>query len=331
MTFKNQHFLSVEQLSLEKMELIFQLASKLEDLAQGVKITSILKGAVLANLFFEPSTRTRMSFEVAFKLLGGSVINVLETGTSSLVKGESLHDMSRVVSGYADVIAMRHPQEDSIRDFANAATVPLINGGNGTGEHPTQALVDLYTIFKETCDGDFNRFQNLKICLVGDLKHGRTVHSLMKALSFFKSIEFTLVSPPSLKPPSSLVEALKVNDKIIETDDLKTGVANADVIYMTRIQEERFTSIEEFNQHVGAYSINKNFYEQHCQTHTKIMHPMPRDSRLQNPEIAHDLNEHPNLAMFRQSANAISVRMSLFCLIFGIEHKVFECFEEPLY
>jgi aspartate carbamoyltransferase catalytic subunit len=331
MTFKSLNFLSVEQLTVEKIEQLCALALKLEDLARARKITFILRGAILANLFFEPSTRTRMSFEAAFKILGGAVINLHEKNSSSLSKGESLYDMSRVVSSYADVIVMRHPDEESVRDFAEAATVPLINAGNGTGEHPTQALVDLYTILKECCGGEFERLRSMKVCFVGDLKHGRTVHSLIKALSFFKDIEFSLVSPASLKVPDALIKNFNGQQRFNETTELKEGVANADLIYVTRIQEERFDSHSEFAQHAGAYSIDKAFYEANCKPNAILMHPMPRDSRLEYPEIDSDLNDHPSLAMFRQSGNGLPVRMALFCLIFGIEEKIFNHIENPLY
>lgn len=323
MRLTGSHLLSVDQFShVDEVVKICELAVRLEVIVQRKKVSRVLEGAILANLFFEPSTRTRLSFGCAFNLLGGAVRDTTGAASSSLSKGESLEDTGRCVSGYADVIVVRHPEEGSVAQLASTSRVPVINAGDGIGEHPTQALLDAYTILRETQKKKVS-LQQLHITLLGDLKHGRTVHSLSKLLSLFGQIHFTFVAPAALQIPSEIEKILLERGCTVQkTDSLKTAVASADVVYVTRIQEERFIEREEFLQYAGQYSIDQDFYVQYCLNQPLLMHPLPRDSRLLSPEIHQNLNHHPNLAIFRQSDNGVAIRMALFCSILGVENEV---------
>ena len=326
MFLKGSHFISIDQItSATDLETIFSLAFKLELFSSRKKTTRILEGAVLANLFFEPSTRTRFSFGTAFTLLGGNVQEITGTDSTSISKGESIFDTSRVISGYVDIMVVRHPDIQALAKFANASKIPVINAGNGIGEHPSQALLDIYTIVKEFGNGQLANLRNLSICMVGDLKHGRTVHSLAKLLSIIGGIRFNLISPPALKMPHHIIKLLEQrNNDVVETDNFKTGVRDSNVIYLTRIQKERFENPDDFLKYAGSYNLDLDFYEQFCSSEPIIMHPLPRDSSLKKPEISEDLNFHPKLMIFKQSDNGIPVRMALFALILGLtEEQIF--------
>ncbi len=321
MNFQGADILSIDQFERADIGKIFSVAAAMEVYARREKITRVLEGAVLGNLFFEPSTRSRVSFETAFYRLGGVVSNTIGMNFSSIVKGESLYDMSRVMGGYADVLVVRHPDKGSVEQFAEATPTPVISSGDGAGEHPTQALLDLYTIMKEQ-GRSLDQIDGLSIAMVGDLKHGRTVHSLVKLLSLFKNISFTFVAPEQLKMPAVIVEqALVRGHSVRETQDLASGIAYGDVVYMTRLQEERFSSLEEADQHRGRYSLNRSFYEKYCRPGTVLLHPLPRDSRLGSSEIDNDLNDHPALAIFRQAQNGIPLRMALFAMVLDVVNK----------
>ena len=286
------------------------------------KLTTVLDGAILGSLFFEPSTRTRVSFGSAFNLLGGDVRETVGVETSSLAKGESLYDTARVLSGYSDIIVMRHPQPGSVAEFAAASRVPVINGGDGANEHPSQALLDLFTMHQEMRRQE-RTVDNIRIAMVGDLKHGRTVHSLSQLVSLYDNISFVFVSPKALAMPEEINEKLIVaGHTVVETEDLARGIANVDVIYQTRIQEERFISKDEANQYRGRFRINKFAYSQFCQPTTVVMHPLPRDSRAEANELDNDMNDNPNLAIFRQTDNGVLVRMAMFATILGVEKEV---------
>jgi aspartate carbamoyltransferase catalytic subunit len=316
MNFKNADILSIDQFEKADIAEIFSVAAKMEVYAQRKKITRVLEGAVLGNVFFEPSTRTRMSFASAFYRLGGAVFEMTDLASSSLVKGESLYDTSRVMGSYVDLLVVRHPTQGVVQQFAEATDRPLINGGDGTGEHPTQALLDLYTMIKEQ-GRSLDQLNGLSIAMVGDLKHGRTVHSLTKLLSLFKNIHFTWIAPKPLSmPPSILEETLQQGHQVHQTEDFKTGIANVDIVYMTRLQEERFASSEEAQAYRGCYRLNKTTYEQCCKPGTLLLHPLPRDHRAH--EIHPDLNEHPALAIFRQASNGLPIRMALFAMILDV-------------
>lgn len=327
--FTGQHILSVNQFNREAVEQVFKIADNMRPYANREKRTQVLEGAILGNLFFEASTRTRVSFGTAFNLLGGEVRETTGMSSSALAKGESLYDTARVLSGYSDIIAMRHPHAGSVAEFAQGSRVPVINGGDGPNEHPTQALLDLYTIAKER-NSQGADIDHLHIAMIGDLKFGRTVHSLAKMLTLFKNIKFTLISPVELNMPSSVCDAIvSAGHELIITDQLE-GIVEADICYQTRIQEERFPSQEEANKYRGKFRLNQQIYTQHFKSQTVIMHPLPRDSRAEANELDNDLNLHPNLAIFRQTDNGVLVRMALFALTLGVANKVSD-FDRPVH
>ena len=324
MKFTGAHILSISQFQRQDVEQIFSVADRMEPYALRKRVTRVLEGAILGNMFFEASTRTRVSFGSAFNLLGGEVRETAGFESSALVKGESLQDTARVLSGFSDVICMRHPQEGSVADFASASRVPVMNGGDGANEHPTQALLDLYTIGRElgakgrTIDG-------LRIAMIGDLRHGRTVHSLSKLLSLYHNIQVMLISPKELALPESIIEQMRsAGVTVTISDELNNSIANVDIVYSTRIQEERFTSKAEADVYRGKFRLNQAIYTQHCEPNTVIMHPLPRDSRSDANELDCDLDDNPNLAIFRQTDNGLLIRMALFALVLDVVDKVDE-------
>ncbi|RMH36076.1 MAG: aspartate carbamoyltransferase [Gammaproteobacteria bacterium] len=320
--FTGQHILSVAQFTPEHIDVLFNTADRLLPYARRERVTNVLEGAILNSLFFEPSTRTRVSFGCAFNLLGGHVRETTEIKTSSLAKGESLYDTAKVLSGYSDIMVMRHPMEGSVQEFAQASRVPVINGGDGSNEHPSQALLDLYTIRNELARHGA-KIHGMRIAMVGDLAHGRTVHSLSRLLSLYRNITFVFISPKALCMPIEIVQRLiEAGHEVIETESLEEGLADVDIVYQTRIQEERFPSQLEAEKYKGAYRINRFVYSQFCQPTTVIMHPMPRDARPNANELDADLNEHPNLAIFRQADNGVVIRMALFAEILGVADQV---------
>ena len=321
MEFKGNHILSVSQFDRDSIQKVFDVANQMAPYASREKRTTVLDGAILGNLFFEPSTRTRVSFGTAFNLLGGEVRETTGMSSSALAKGESLFDTARVLSGYSDVIAMRHPESASVAEFAEGSRIPVINGGDGPNEHPTQALLDLYTIEKER-KYHGGSIDGLHIAMIGDLKFGRTVHSLSRLLSLYKNVHFTLISPKELAMPDSVLDTLEnAGHKVTVTDQL-AGSVDADICYQTRIQEERFPSQDEANKYRGKFRLNQSIYTKHFQSKTVIMHPLPRDSRADANELDNDLNQNPNLAIFRQTDNGVLVRMALFALTLGVENIV---------
>ncbi|MBV1879194.1 MAG: aspartate carbamoyltransferase [Pseudomonadales bacterium] len=322
MNFIGTHILSVSQFDRAAIEEIFVVADQMEPYAQRQKVTRVLEGAILGSMFFEPSTRTRVSFGCAFNLLGGEVRETTEVKASSISKGESFYDTARVLSGYSDVIVMRHEIEGSVDEFAQASRVPVLNGGDGTNEHPSQALLDLYTIRKELATQGKN-IDNLRIALIGDLKYGRAVHSLCKLLTLYNNIHFTLISPPELALPASYIKAIKAaGHDIVESNDLQQSIRHADILYLTRTQEERFPSQSEADKYKGLFRLNQAIYTEFCEPNTVIMHPLPRDSRIDAKELDDDMNNNPNLAIFRQTDNGVLIRMALFALILDVTDQV---------
>ncbi|MFL0796974.1 MAG: aspartate carbamoyltransferase [Cellvibrionaceae bacterium] len=322
MDFRGSHILSIQQFQRSDIERIFAVADQMEPYAQRKRVTRVLEGAILGNMFFEPSTRTRVSFGCAFNLLGGEVRETTGFETSAIAKGESLYDTARVLSGYSDVICMRHPAAGSVAEFAEASRVPVLNGGDGPNEHPTQALLDLYTIRKEL-QSKGRTLDGLRLAMIGDLKHGRTVHSLSKLLCLFGNLEVTCVSPKELALPEPLVDEMRsAGLKVIVSDRLEESIAHVDIAYSTRIQEERFGSKEEADLYRGKFRLNQSIYTQHCEPNTVIMHPLPRDSRAEANELDNDLNDNPNLAIFRQADNGVLVRMALFALVLDVVDEV---------
>ena len=324
MNFTGAHILSISQFQRQDVEQIFSVADRMEPYALRKRVTRVLEGAILGNMFFEASTRTRVSFGSAFNLLGGEVRETAGFESSALVKGESLQDTARVLSGFSDVICMRHPQEGSVADFASASRVPVMNGGDGANEHPTQALLDLYTIGREL-EAKGRTIDGLRIAMIGDLRHGRTVHSLSKLLSLYNNIQVMLISPKELALPESIVEQMRsAGVTVTVSDELNNSIANVDIVYSTRIQEERFTSKAEADLYRGKFRLNQAIYTQHCEPNTVIMHPLPRDSRSDANELDCDLDDHPNLAIFRQTDNGLLIRMELFALVLDVVDKVDE-------
>jgi aspartate carbamoyltransferase catalytic subunit len=320
--FTGAHILSIAQFERQDIDLLFRTADLMEPYAQRKRMTRVLEGAILGNMFFEPSTRTRISFGSAFNLLGGEVRESVGSESSSLVKGESLEDTARVLSGYSDVICMRHPQEGSVERFAKASRVPVINGGDGSNEHPSQALLDLYTIERELA-AKHRSIDGLRIAMIGDLKYGRTVHSLCKLLSLYRNVTVVLVSPRELAMPEEYLQALReAGHRVQVTDQLEASISNVDIVYSTRIQEERFLDRQQADLYRGRFRLNSAIYTQHCEPNTVIMHPLPRDSRAEANELDKDLDDNPNLAIFRQTDNGLIVRMAMFALILDVAHLV---------
>ncbi len=322
MQFVGAHVLSVNQFERGDIERIFAVADDLRPYATRTRATRVLQGAILSNMFFEPSTRTRISFGSAFNLLGGEVRETTEVASSSLAKGESLPDTARVLSGYSDVIVMRHPEAGSVAEFAAASRVPVINAGDGPNEHPSQALLDLYTI-KQEIAGRGAGIDGLRIALIGDLKYGRAVHSLCKLLGQYDNISYHLVSPPELEIPADIAAELTARGHRVRLfHRLEAGIRNVDILYVTRTQEERFPNQEEADRYRGLFRLNQAIYTQHCKPNTVIMHPLPRDSRSSAQELDEDLDENPNLAIFRQTDNGVILRMALFALVLDVARDV---------
>lgn len=305
MEFKGADILSAKQFNRGDIETVLNLAKKMEEFAGKKKWGEVLRGKLLASLFYEPSTRTRLSFETAMQRLGGNVISAVGMQFSSLTKGETLYDTGRIIENYADLIVMRHPQDGSVEELAVGASVPVINAGDGANEHPTQSLLDLFTIQKER-----GRLDGLTLAMVGDLKFGRTVHSLSIMLSHFES-SLIFVSPPELKMPESICRLLKEkNISYKETADMAEAMKWADVLYMTRVQQERFSDPKEYEKHRGSYILTRSLLEKNPKL--LIMHPLPRIW-----EIEKEVDEFPGAAYFRQVGNGVAVRMAILSLVLG--------------
>ena len=322
MDFTGAHIVSIDQFERPDVEAVFAVADRMQPYALRERVTRVLEGAILGNMFFEPSTRTRVSFGSAFNLLGGEVRETAGFESSALVKGESLQDTARVLSGFSDVICMRHPVEGSVADFASASRVPVLSGGDGANEHPTQALLDLYTIRKELADRG-RTIDGLKIAMIGDLRFGRTVHSLSKLLRLYRDIQVVLISPEELSLPEDIVEAMRLSGISVSiSDHLTENIADVDIVYSTRIQEERFPSKQQADLYRGKFRLNQAIYTEYCQPNTVIMHPLPRDSRSDANELDSDLDNNPNLAIFRQTDNGVLVRMALFAMVLDVVDRV---------
>ncbi len=303
---KGKDILHGNQFSKKEIEAILQVASEFEKELKKRGSIPLLKGKILATLFFEPSTRTRLSFETAMQRLGGGVIGMGSVESSSVAKGETLIDTIQTVSQYADVIVLRHPRTGSAKEAADATTIPIINAGDGAGQHPTQALLDIYTIRKE-----LGTLKSLTISLVGDLKHGRTVHALVEVLSLFQA-KFYFVSPASLRMPEEITSNLRGKGiEIIETEEMVEAGRASNLIYMTRIQKERFTDLTEYEKVKGSFIIDQAFLDR-LKKKVTILHPLPRVDEI-HPEV----DSYPGAAYFRQVRNGVFVRMALLAMIFG--------------
>lgn len=304
--FPLNHLIGASQLTPAILGDLFDLADMMQVQDKSRTLRPNLQGRILATLFYEPSTRTRLSFEAAMQKLGGSVLTVENArDSSSAVKGESIADTIRVVSGYADAIVIRHFEEGTAAAAAAASPVPVINAGDGAGEHPTQALADTYTIKRE-----LGRLQNLRVVLVGDLLYGRTIHSLLPLLAQYSGLEVKLVSPPSLRLPSRYLSSLSERGvHLEELDSLDTAVDGADVVYVTRVQGERFASPAEYEAVKDAYVLNLPVAER-LKPGAVIMHALPRLN-----EIAPEVDLDPRAAYFRQARNGLYVRMALLAML----------------
>jgi len=301
--FESRDIISIKDFSREEIDYILKVAQAMEPVA--MKGSDMLRGKILATLFFESSTRTRLSFEAAMHKLGGSTIGFAEAEIASVKKGENLADTVRTVENYADVIALRHPLEGAARLAAEFAKVPIINGGSGGEEHPTQALLDLYTVLKEK-----GKIDGLKIAFVGDLRYGRTVHSLAYALSLY-NIELYLVSPESLKMRREVLQTIKEKISVTEKTTLEKTIPLIDVLYVTRIQKERFPDLAEYAKVKGSYRIDLKTLNE-AKKDLIILHPFPRID-----EIASEVDNTPYARYFQQVWNGIVVRMALLALILG--------------
>jgi aspartate carbamoyltransferase len=299
--------LSVKQFNHADLEYIFGVAHEMRGMVERVGTFDLLKGKILANLFYEPSTRTSSSFTSAMERLGGSVIPISEVKYSSVSKGESLPDTVRTLECYADVIVLRHPETGSAALAAKYARKPVINAGDGVGEHPTQALLDAFTIIEE-----IGRLDNLTVTMLGDLKYGRTVHSLARLLSNFNGIKLNYVSPEILRMPHEVME--EVSAKGIpqsEFDTLDKVLAESDVLYVTRVQKERFEDPAVYESVKGAYVIEPEIMKAAKQDMI-VMHPLPRVG-----EISVDFDDDPRAAYFRQMEYGLYVRMALLAMVLG--------------
>jgi len=301
--FKGRDIISVKDFSREEIDYVLEMARVMEPMAKSG--SDLLRGKILATLFFEPSTRTRLSFESAMHRLGGSAIGFAEAEIASVKKGENLADTMRVVESYADVIVVRHPLEGAARLAAEFAGVPVINGGSGAEEHPTQALLDLYTIAKEK-----QKIDGLSVALVGDLRYGRTVHSLAYALSLF-DVRLFFVSPEMLHMRREVLEAVKGKVRAVEGSSLEEVVEDVDVLYVTRIQKERFPDAAEYAKVRGSYRVDLKLLEK-AKGDMIVLHPLPRVD-----EIAPEVDTTIHARYFEQVWNGIVVRMALLGLVLG--------------
>jgi aspartate carbamoyltransferase catalytic subunit len=304
--FYKRDILSVEQFSRKELETIFAVAEDMRTMVERVGSLDILKGRVIACLFYEPSTRTSSSFIAATERLGGQVIPINEVRYSSVTKGESLRDTIRTLECYADAIVLRHPETGSAAVAADVARKPIINAGDGTGEHPTQALLDIFTIKEElgTIDG-------LTVTMLGDLKYGRTVHSLARLLSLY-DVKINFVSPDLLRAPQTTIDFLRQKQiPIAQCTNLEDVLAQTDVLYVTRVQKERFENPSEYEQVKDCYVITAQTMRR-AKEQMIVMHPLPRVG-----EIAEEVDADPRAAYFRQMENGLYIRMALLALVLG--------------
>ena len=303
MQFKGRDIVSIKDFSREEIDYILKTAAAMEPIAKSG--SDMLHRKILATLFFEPSTRTRLSFEAAMNKLGGTTIGFAEPKVAAIKKGENLADTIRVVENYADVLVLRHPLEGAARLAAEFSDVPVINAGSGAEEHPTQALLDLYTILKEK-----GRIDGLNITLMGDLRYGRTVHSLAYALSLY-NVNLFLVSPEILRMRREVSDAIKKRIKIVERTEVGEVLPETDILYVTRIQEERFPDPAEYAKVSGTYKIDVPTLKD-AREDMIIMHPLPRIDEIDN-----EVDDTPHARYFQQVWNGIVMRTALLALILG--------------
>ncbi len=300
-SFKN--VVSISDFSRQQIDAVLSKAKEMEQMAH-TKKHKLLDGLNVATLFFEPSTRTRLSFETAAQNLGAKVISVSDGAMTSQKKGESISDSIRTIAGYADIIVMRHFIEGAARRATEVCNKPIINAGDGSNQHPTQTLLDLYTIKKE-----FGKIDGIKIGMVGDLKYGRTVHSLAHALKHFDNVSLYCIAPNALKMPQAIIDEIKGKVKVFQTEKLDEFLGELDVLYSTRIQKERFPDPLEFERLKNSYILRKEILEK-TKKNFRIMHPLPRVN-----EISTELDETSAALYFKQAANGIPVREAILYLL----------------
>ena len=306
MSLRGRDLISIRDLSRDEIEEILAAARRMIPVAEGSKVLHSLTDKIVAMAFFEPSTRTRLSFESAVQRLGGSCITIADASVTSMRKGESLYDTIRMLSSYADAVVLRHPNEGAARLAARASDRPVLNAGDGAGQHPTQTLLDLLTMQEA-----FDTLSGLKVVLLGDLKFGRTVHSLTHALALF-GCEMVLTAPPSLALPEQVHRRLdQMGAKVHEEPNLRSALKNADVLYVTRIQKERFGDEDEYLEVAGSYRVDNELLRD-AKPRLAVMQPRPRGG-----EIAPEVDETPHAAYFRQAFLAVPVRMALLDAILG--------------
>ncbi|MBN2051093.1 MAG: aspartate carbamoyltransferase [Spirochaetales bacterium] len=306
MSFKGRDILSTVDMSKEDFLEIMKVTGKMEELTKKEPVSNLLSDKIVAVLFMEPSTRTRLSFETAIHRLGAKAITVASAASSSAAKGETLADTAMTLDGYVDAIIVRQPQTGGARIMADAAKAPVINGGDGAGQHPTQALLDLYTILKEK-----GTLENLKIAMVGDLKYGRTVHSLSYAMAPFSPKEYIYCAPEELQMPEEIVKDMADRSiPVRKTADISEAL-QADIIYMTRIQRERFEDPAQYERLKGSFVLTRDLVKQ-GNPNISVMHPLPRVD-----EITTDVDDLPNAAYFRQAHNGVYLRMALLAMVTG--------------
>lgn len=307
MSLRGRDLISIRDLSKDEVLSLLGSAQKMIPYAEGKRVMHPLANRIVAMGFFEPSTRTRLSFESAVQRLGGTCITIADAAASSMRKGESLSDTIRMLSGYADAIVLRHPNEGSAQLAARASDKPIINAGDGAGQHPSQTLLDLATMYEA-----FGTLTGLRVVLLGDLRYGRTVHSLAYALGVLFGVELVLTSPPELRLPAELREELeKSGAKVTDEPDIRKAVREADVLYVTRIQKERFGDEGEYRKVVGSYRIDAHILED-AKPRLAVMHPLPRLG-----EVAPEVDRTPHAAYFRQAFLGVPVRMALLDAILG--------------
>lgn len=301
-TLQGKDILSIVELTKQEIEMVLKCAAHLKKNPR----PTLLAGNVLGSLFFEPSTRTRLSFETAMQRLGGSVVGFADAGVTSVSKGETMYDTGKIIGQYVDIIAMRHPVEGAPRRLAEATSTPVVNGGDGANQHPTQTLLDLFTI-QETQ----KKLTNISIALVGDLKYGRTVHSLAEALIHF-SPTFYFVAPGFLQMPEYILEELQeAGIKFYLKKTIKEVVTKVDILYMTRIQKERFSDITEYEKAKNIYILNTTLLK-NVKKNLRVLHPLPRVNEIQ-PEV----DQTPHAYYFEQAQNGLYVRQALLALVLG--------------
>ena len=299
--------ITMDDLTNEEILQVLDNARSLLPVAKGDVYLPLLQGKVLGNLFFENSTRTRMSFETAMKRLGGEVLNLSSIG-SSVAKGETLYDTMKMVDGYADIAVIRHPNQGAAQYSADAVEIPILNGGDGAGNHPTQTMLDLFTIREA-----HGNLEGLNVMMVGDLRYGRTTHSLSHALVRFGA-KITLVSPESLRMPDEIVsDLISHGGEINETEEMSLSIDSADVIYMTRIQKERFPDEDEYIKVAGIYKLTEDDLSG-AKAGMIVMHPLPRVNEL---DASVDSTKHARY--FQQAFNGVPTRMALLCRSLGVK------------